>query len=153
MNQSPELAFDFPSPVPTGCTCGLCEKKGPHIHKRSPSITLELPIWPPPPVNARPYWCYIHTLIFFDESEGGWREVWRRDFTELTRLEDRFGDLRVRVRKDERGFGWLLVVEVWHDVARNVLRELGLSEPRVAPAPIGADVDGEEAAFRAGRNA
>lgn len=122
------MSETFPSvasAVDTGCSCGLCAKEGPHVHKRTPIVRFEIQLWPPPPVDARPHWCYIRTLIFYDAE---WKKVWEREFPELDNLRDRDGYARARVELDTRGFGWILVLEADHEIARKVLAKVGLPE-------------------------
>jgi hypothetical protein len=90
--------------------------------KRAPIITVELQISPPPPLDAEPYWCYNHTLLFYRDGA----EVWRRDFPEVENCRT-----SARVRLDG-SFGWVLVLSFTHDEAMPALEALGLHiEPGV----------------------
>lgn len=77
--------------------------------RRRRFIIAERQLWPQPPANARPYWCYINTLIFY--SPGN-REVWRQEIPEAASLLPKFDrTLDCSVFRDGE-FGWCLRVEV-----------------------------------------
>lgn len=90
------------------------------IHRRSPIVKIEVQLWPPPPLDARPYWCYIDTLIFYDKKN---REAWRQ------RIPSPFkSEVARRVVKHDT-FGWVLHYELTHKEARGVLWVVGQRDP------------------------
>jgi len=93
------------------------------IHKRAKIITIERPLWPPPPIDAVPDWCYINTLIFHDPKT--WKNVWEQEIPECEIYwhqrenggEECSGYFHgVKVFKDGN-FGWQLHLEISHSTA------------------------------------
>lgn len=94
------------------------------ISKRTWTVVAERPLDPQPPYSARPHWCYINTLIFYDKDV---KEVWRQDIPEADSVRvrknpdgtyacDKLG-INVSVRRTRR-WGWLLHIEYTHELAR-----------------------------------
>lgn len=36
------------------------------LHRRTPIVTIEIPLWPSPPLDASPWWWGLHDLTFRD---------------------------------------------------------------------------------------
>ena len=105
-------------------TPGRCIEMKTEIHKKAKFITIERPLWPPPPIDSVPDWCYVNTLIFHDSKtfEVVWRQeipeadlLWvpRRNYPWTDELDKYFS---CSVFKDER-FGWQLRAEISHERA------------------------------------
>lgn len=93
------------------------------VSERTWTVVVERPLKPQPPHNARPYWCFSNTLIFYDRDM---KEVWRQEIPEaypvrIAMLSDatyrveRLGTY-MRVRRTRR-WGWLLHIEYDHELA------------------------------------
>jgi len=103
---------------------------------RSKSVVFERPLTPQPPYYARPYWCLVDTLLFYNRKG---EVVWEQKIPEI-KLENEW--LKIlgleRVTPDgylahfaprpaqvvrRRGWGWLLRIEFWHDGAEAIWRQ------------------------------
>lgn len=88
------------------------------IPKRTPEIIIRRQLWPAPPRDARPCWCYINTLIFYDAHH---REVWRQEIPEagifLPRFERFF---RCEVEREPH-YGWMLRIEASHGLGKMLI--------------------------------
>lgn len=87
---------------------------------RTPMITIELQLRPHVPEDARPWWWGNSTLSF--RGPDG-ETIWERDLSLFTGRSSR----SARVKKVP-GFGWVLVLELPHDKARDALAALGMPE-------------------------
>lgn len=86
------------------------------MHRRRRFIIAERQLWPQPPADARPWWCYINTLIFYQENPH--REAWRQDIPEAKLFLPKFERaLDCSVFRDKE-FGWCLRVSVPHRMAK-----------------------------------
>ena len=95
------------------------------IHKRTKTIEFTRQLWPPPPVDARPWWCYLNTLKFYKDHE----EVWSQEIPEAEykkMVVNRFGYETIghpgkgfQVELDQN-FGWLLKFNMTHEEAEKV---------------------------------
>lgn len=92
------------------------------LYPRAPMVTFEVPLHPPVPDSARPYWWGNSTLTFRDEQN---RVVWEGTFPHPE------GYCRVERR---RSFGWIIVLTVRHDRARKVMAAAGIAD-RVTGQP------------------
>lgn len=86
------------------------------LYPRAPMVTFEVPLHPPVPDTARPYWWGCGTLTFRDERN---RVVWEGTFDHPE------GYCRVEHRP---GFGWIIVLTVRHDQARKVMAAAGIAD-------------------------
>jgi len=114
------------------------------VHDRAPMVTIELQLRPSPPVEARPYWWGYGMLSFYIDvprehpphvaeyrgNETRPLKVWEADLHELT--ERSSWSAKVELRDD---FGWVLVLTLCHDQARQALADLRLP---VEVATLGA---------------
>lgn len=94
------------------------------VHDRTPMVTIELQLRPSPPDDARPHWWGNGMLWFYDgpaRAEGRIVKVWEQDLGELTGQASRPAKVE---RRD--GFGWVLVLALTHDRARDALAALHL---------------------------
>ena len=84
------------------------------MNRRRRFIIAERQLWPQPPADARPWWCYINTLTFYQND----REVWRQEIPEAGLLLPKFDralDCSVFL---DREFGWCLRVSAPHRLAK-----------------------------------
>jgi hypothetical protein len=94
------------------------------VHRRSPIVTVELQLWPPPPKTATPYWWGIDTLTFYRRGMDGdvHGKVWERNFEGIhnpfgaAEREHRSASVRL-----DKAYGWILVLKVSHGSARRIL--------------------------------
>lgn len=86
------------------------------MSRRRRFIIAERQLLPQPPDDARPWWCYINTLIFYKDNPH--REVWRQDIPEAGIFLPRFDRaLDCEVFMDIK-FGWCLRVSVPHRLSK-----------------------------------
>lgn len=99
---------------------------------RTAFVIIELHLRPSPPRDTRPYWWGNGRLTFRDPHT--YRIVWEQELGEMTARSSEAG--RVEWRD---GFGWVLVLTLKHDRARDVLGAIGLpdsvSDPEAAGTP------------------
>lgn len=93
-------------------------------YPRSPIIKIELQLRPTVPDDAEPYWWGNHRLTF--RKHG--RPVWEADIPEAAWSTGRCAYVR-----HEPGFGWVLVLTLMHDKAREVLGRLALPDHAGSP--------------------
>lgn len=100
-------------------------------YTRTPIITIELQLCPPPPEDAEPYWWGSHRLTFRRHGQP----VWEAHIPEADWSKGRTAYVRM-----EHGYGWVLVLTLMHDDAKKILD--GLALPYYAGAPMAADDKG-----------
>ena len=96
---------------------GLCKQR------RTRTVEFTRQLWPQPPKDARPWWCYLHTLKFYDKDMN---EIWSQEVPEGHHLHNERMGLRitnVHVEWDD-AWGWLLKFEASHDTAMSVWAHL-----------------------------
>lgn len=97
------------------------------LNQRTKKITIERPLIPSPPKDAEPYWCYINTLIFYENiAELGspfkhkrGKEIWRQEIPEADIFSSQKGEhyfWPVKVFWED-DFGWQLRIELSHEKA------------------------------------
>lgn len=94
------------------------------ITKMTRFIKFTRQLWPQPPGNAQPHWCFANTLKFYvDEPEH--KEVWSQDIPELLPAFARFKSMpcNFSVRYDAY-WGWQLVIETDHEPAKMIWEEV-----------------------------
>ena len=96
--------------------CWIARLKGLCSSKRTKTFEFTRQLWPPPPKDAKPWFCYIKTLIFYDKNQ---KEIWRQEIPEC----DQLGRERNKVRiynvhvEWEKHFGWCLKFNLSHEIA------------------------------------
>jgi len=95
------------------------------IPKRTPMIRVELQLDPPVPTRYVPYWWGYHNLKFHPPGRPE-QAIWQGEFEWLRRF-DAGRSVTVRVEKT-REFGWILVAEIWHEKAKEILSVVGIPE-------------------------
>lgn len=88
------------------------------VYDRTPVITIELQLRPYVPDEAEPYWYLDHVLVF--RVHG--RPVWEARIPEAERSTGRTAYV-----KRVHGSGWVLVLTLMHDKAKELLDHLALS--------------------------
>lgn len=86
------------------------------IHERTPMVFIELQLRPSPPPGAMPYWWGNHDLKFRFHGETVWE-----GHVECAA----YSSAGARV-VERPGFGWVVILELAHDKARDALAKLGL---------------------------
>jgi len=98
------------------------------MHKRTKIIEFSRQLWPQPPLEAEPYWCYINTLMFKDPYTR--QTVWEQEIPEASFVKkiDRHGgidpiekrwSMSCKVQQDG-DWGWVLVCTMMHTEAEQV---------------------------------
>ncbi len=102
-------------------------------HRRTVTIEVTRQLWPQPPRNSRPYWCYINTLLFY----RGPKEVWSQEIPEASHffkgnfnwaVPSKFNLVYMRVEYDKQ-WGWLLKFQMSHKEAFKVYEFLFQEHP------------------------
>lgn len=96
------------------------------IHRRTVTVAFTIQLWPPPPLDARPYWCYLDTLIFYDKQN---REVWRQRVPLPFKGGRNRRDVSCRRVEKQETFGWVLRYEATHKAAEGILWLIGQQNP------------------------
>lgn len=101
----------------------ICARE--QIRKRTKTISFKRQLWPPPPIDARPYWWGINTLSFYKDREKVWEQKIPETAPKLM-VVNRFGYETIdhpgygfKVELDPN-FGWCLVFEMRHQQAEKV---------------------------------
>jgi hypothetical protein len=87
------------------------------MHRKTPIVRIERQLWPQPPDDVYPYWCYINTLMFKDKETH--KTVWQQDIPE-GEFDSKW---QCRV-KYEDGFGWILIAIATHEKAKDMIMKM-----------------------------
>lgn len=101
--------------------------------KRTPLITIERQLWPQPPKDVRPYWCYINTLQFYDNGVG--IKVWEQDIPEGTVDSCAAHPFSCSVYRDEK-WGWMLKATATHEYARLFITDINERLAELSRPPL-----------------
>lgn len=93
-------------------------------HQRTPIVRVELQLWPQPPKDARPYFCLVDTLIFYDDDMN---QIWRQRLPFLSGLHPDH-PRSIDLDHDDH-FGWIITLTYTHDDARDLLAPLDIQIP------------------------
>lgn len=104
-------------------------------------LTIERPLLPSPPKNARPYWCLCNTLQFYDknnnkiweqkipEAELLWKPLYTYDGNKYVYWRDEFNSYFSCEVFLDKNFGWQLRMKlshnyanIWHKKIMNYIR-------------------------------
>lgn len=99
-------------------------------HKRTVTIEFTRQLRPQPPKNSCPHWCYINTLLFY---QNGAKEVWSQEVPEASYefkglKNSLFSVSGMRVEYDKQ-WGWLLKFQMSHKEAFKVYEFLFQNHP------------------------
>jgi len=94
------------------------------IHRRTKTIQFQRQLWPQPPKDARPYFCYINTLLFYEK--GTCDEVWRQRIPEADQMRNERNKVGIYCMtvKYDKTFGWIIHFETSHDTAQAIWKLL-----------------------------
>jgi hypothetical protein len=78
-------------------------------------ITIQRPLDPQPPKEAKHEWCYIGTLIFYDQKKN---PIWKQEIPEAMILNEKSDNVFICAVKYIEEFGWQLNATITDENAK-----------------------------------
>lgn len=89
------------------------------IKRMTPYVIIQRQLWPQPPKDSEPYWCYINTLMFKNKDRN---TVWEQEIPEANcgpfPMLNKYFNCEL---KHDKNFGWLLIAKISHQKAKKIM--------------------------------